>query len=180
MVIPSIQPRFITPAANGSSINIAVKRESTADTWLPGQLSNLRPIRKMSLILRFSGLREMRDLQRLLSTGLHLRSQVSAFFSRLTTQFVEQNLRLYLQPSREGLHPVAHGCDCRSRLLYRRGAHGGKSPRSAAWFLAPYHAVPGNLPQLKTFVARLRRLWRLVLMRRSRKGTAVLLSGYGR
>jgi len=33
-----------------------------------------------------------------------------------------------------------------------------------------YHAVPGNLPQLKTFVARLRRLWRLVLMRRSQRG----------
>ena len=33
-----------------------------------------------------------------------------------------------------------------------------------------YHAVPGNLAQLKVFVARLRRLWRLVLMRRSQRG----------
>jgi len=33
-----------------------------------------------------------------------------------------------------------------------------------------YHAVPGNLPQLKIFIARLGRLWRLVLMRRSQRG----------
>ena len=33
-----------------------------------------------------------------------------------------------------------------------------------------YHAVPGNSPQLRIFTARLGRLWRLVLMRRSQRG----------
>jgi RNA-directed DNA polymerase len=33
-----------------------------------------------------------------------------------------------------------------------------------------YHAVPGNLHRLKIFVHRLRRLWRLVLIRRSQRG----------
>jgi len=33
-----------------------------------------------------------------------------------------------------------------------------------------YHAVPGNLRQLKIFVRRLRRLWRLTLIRRSQRG----------
>jgi group II intron reverse transcriptase/maturase len=33
-----------------------------------------------------------------------------------------------------------------------------------------YHAVPGNLPQLRIFIARVRRLWRLVLIRRSQRG----------
>jgi RNA-directed DNA polymerase len=32
-----------------------------------------------------------------------------------------------------------------------------------------YHAVPGNLPQLKVFAERLRRLWRSVLIRRSQR-----------
>ena len=34
-----------------------------------------------------------------------------------------------------------------------------------------YHAVPGNLPQLKIFIARLGRLWRSVLVRRSQRGS---------
>jgi hypothetical protein len=33
-----------------------------------------------------------------------------------------------------------------------------------------YHAVPGNLPQLKIFRHRLRRLWRMVLIHRSQRG----------
>jgi RNA-directed DNA polymerase len=33
-----------------------------------------------------------------------------------------------------------------------------------------YHAVPGNLPSLRIFAERLRRLWRLVLVRRSQRG----------
>jgi RNA-directed DNA polymerase len=34
-----------------------------------------------------------------------------------------------------------------------------------------YHAVPGNLPRLKVFAQRLRRLWRSVLVRRSQRGS---------
>jgi RNA-directed DNA polymerase len=33
-----------------------------------------------------------------------------------------------------------------------------------------YHAIPGNMPQLKIFRHRLRRLWRMVLIRRSQRG----------
>ena len=36
--------------------------------------------------------------------------------------------------------------------------------------LLPYHAVPGNLHRLNIFTERLRRLWRLVLIRRSQRG----------
>jgi RNA-directed DNA polymerase len=34
-----------------------------------------------------------------------------------------------------------------------------------------YHAVPGNIPQLKIFRHRLRRLWRMVLIHRSQRGS---------
>jgi RNA-directed DNA polymerase len=35
-----------------------------------------------------------------------------------------------------------------------------------------YHAVPGNLDHLRVFMHRLRRLWRLVLIRRSQRSRA--------
>jgi RNA-directed DNA polymerase len=33
-----------------------------------------------------------------------------------------------------------------------------------------YHAVPGNIDRLNVFAQRLRRLWRLILIRRSQRG----------
>ncbi len=41
-----------------------------------------------------------------------------------------------------------------------------------------YHAIPGNLDRLRIFGQRLRRLWRLVLSRRSRDCNGNCVSGW--
>jgi RNA-directed DNA polymerase len=60
----------------------------------------------------------------------------------------------------------------------RRRMHGpvpsiGEWLRSVTLGYYRYHAVPGNIDRLNVFAQRLRRLWRLLLCRRSQRGRAI-------
>jgi group II intron reverse transcriptase/maturase len=61
----------------------------------------------------------------------------------------------------------------KGELRYRRHepvASVGEWLRSVVLGYYQYHAVPGNIDRLNVFAQRLRRLWRLILIRRSQRG----------
>jgi hypothetical protein len=58
------------------------------------------------------------------------------------------------------------------RRMHEPVASVGEWLKKVTWGYYQYHAVPGNLDHLRVFMHRLRRLWRLVLIRRSQRSRA--------
>ena len=59
------------------------------------------------------------------------------------------------------------------RRMHEPVASAGEWLRSVTLGYYRYHAVPGNIDRLNVFAQRLRRLWRLILCRRSQRGRAI-------